>query len=490
MTAPLSSLVCGRCGAPLPTGRAEGVCARCLLGVDQPPLLLAEKYELLEELGAGGMGTVYRARDTRLGRVVALKLLADELAADPAFRARFVREARTLASLNHPGIVALYDFGEDEGQLFIAMELVEGPQLDVTEPMPPARVARIAIQLCDAVAYAHGRGVVHRDIKPANLLLGADDTVKLADFGIARLQREHGAGHSLTGSLAAAGTPHFMAPEALAGAPPDPRMDVYSIGVLLYQMLTAQLPVGAFDPPPGPLGEVTMRALASDPARRPASAEELRQALIAAAGPHAPEAPAANTLPPHERQWQRAVAVLASVSAALGLWAMLECVQPRVMTAGDAHPLVMFGTRPLADGRLYSPARFETLAVLIALGGLAPTLFAYGMLRRHWRRAGLDRPDPDRAVPQGRRLLFAGLLALVTYGIKNALVAAGLAAVGVYAPLGGGLIEIFALYFFCDGLLECQRRARPLGREPLLLAGFLLALAPPAIELLGYLRGG
>jgi hypothetical protein len=490
MSDPKSAIACAKCGAPLPPGRAEGVCARCLLGLDEPPLLLGEKYELLEELGAGGMGTVYRARDTRLGRVVALKLLADELGADPSFRARFVREARTLASLNHPGIVALYDFGEDDGQLFIAMELVEGTQLDVATPMESDRAARIAIQLCEAVAYAHGRGVVHRDIKPANLLLGPDDTVKLADFGIARLHSEHGAGHSLTGSLAAAGTPHFMAPEALAGAPPDPRMDVYSLGVLLFQMLTARLPVGAFDPPPGPLGDVVMHALAADPARRLASAEELRQALLAAAGQPAAAAHAANELPPHERQWQRAVAVLASVSAALWLWAMLECVQPRVLTAADAHPLVMFGTRPLVDGRLYSPARFETAAVLIALGGLAPTFFAYGMLRRHWRRAGLDRLDPDRPIPQSRRLLGAGLLAVITYGIKEALVAAGVGGVGTYAPLAGGLIEIFALYFFCDGLLECQRRARLLRREPLLVAGFLLAIVPPVIELLGYLRRG
>jgi serine/threonine protein kinase len=490
MTEPATSIPCARCGARLPPGRAEGVCARCLLGLDEPPVLLGGKYELLEELGAGGMGTVYRARDTRLGRVVALKLLADELGADPSFRARFVREARTLASLNHPGIVALYDFGEDEGQLFIAMELVAGSQLDVTEPMPSDRAARIALQLCEAVAYAHGQGIVHRDIKPANLLIGPDDSVKLADFGIARLHREHGAGHSLTGSLAAAGTPHFMAPEALAGAPPDPRMDVYSLGVLLFQMLTAKLPVGAFDPPPGPLGEVVMRALAADPARRVASAEELRQALLAAAGQPAAAAHAANELPSHERQWQRAVAVLASVSAALGLWAMLECVQPRVLSPADAHPLVMFGTRPLPDGRLYSPARFETLAVLIALAGLAPTFFAYGMLRRHWRRNGLDRPDPDRPIPQGLRLLGAGVLALVTYGIKQLLVSAGINGIGTYAPLAGGLIEIFALYFFCDGLLECQRRSRLLRREPLLLIGFVLALVPPAIELLGYLRRG
>jgi serine/threonine-protein kinase len=454
--------------------------------------MVGGKFELLEELGAGGMGTVYRARDVRLERTVALKVLADDLGADPSFRERFAREARTLALLNHPGIVAAYDFGEDEGQLYIAMELVEGQPLQVDGPLPEARALGIALQVGEALAYAHGRGVVHRDVKPANVLVGAGDAVKLADFGIARLQGERGAGKSLTGSLAVVGTPHFIAPEALAGATPDPRMDVYSLGVLLYQMLTGKLPMGAFDPPPGPLGEVVMRALAADPARRFPSADELRRALQAVAGGGA-VAPSRSrdplALPPHERQWQRAVAVLASVSAALGLWALLECVEPRVLT-GDTHPLVMFGTRALPDGRLYSPARFETGAVLVAFAGLAPTFFAYGLLRRHWRRSGLDRPAPDVPLGETRWLLGAALVANGLYALQRLLTAAGMPGFGVYTPLLGGLLEVMALYNFCYCVLECQRRARPLLREPLVPLGFLLAIVPPAIELVTYLARG
>jgi serine/threonine-protein kinase len=487
---------CVRCGARLPPGRAGGACPRCLWGVGEPPALVGGKFELLEELGAGGMGTVYRARDTRLGRSVALKLLADELGADPAFRERFAREARTLALLNHPAIVTAYDFGEDEGQLYIAMELVEGRPLAAEAALPAERAREIGERLCEALAYAHARGIIHRDIKPANILVGADGAVKLADFGVARLVPAAGAASAgLTGSRAVLGTPHFIAPEAMAGAPPDPRMDLYSVGVLLHQLLTGRLPLGAFEPPPGPLGTVVMRALAADPDRRYPSAEAMRAALAAARAPGAgapvPVALVAHEgLAPDERNWQRATAILLSVCTAVGLWAMLECVRPRVLSAEDAHPLVMFGTRTLPGGRLYSPARFETGPILAALAGLAPALFAYGLLRRHWRRAGLDHPAPDRPVREARWLLGVGLVAGGLYLLQRALIAAEVPAVGVYMPILGGLLEVLSLYFLWFCLLECQRRGRSLVREPLIPLGFLLAILPPAIELYRYLRAG
>ena len=238
------------------------------------------------ELGRGGMGRVFRARDERLGRAVAVKVLRPESAANPDFRARFAREARLLAQLEHPGIVAVHDFGTTPaGDGYLVMQLVSGGSIADRLPLPVADALAIAVELCGALAYAHGRGIIHRDIKPENVLIGDDGRARLSDFGIARLVDPTPEDGPLTRPSLVLGTPGYMAPEARAGARPDPRMDVYAVGALLAHMLTGRHPdVADGGPPisggaatphvPAAIAAVIARATAVDPARRTAGRED------------------------------------------------------------------------------------------------------------------------------------------------------------------------------------------------------------------------
>jgi serine/threonine protein kinase len=217
--------------------------------------------EILECLGRGGMGVVYKARQKALNRFVALKILAPERSTDPGFAERFTAEARTLASLNHPNIVTIHDFGESGGFYHLVMEYVDGVNLRqamTAGRFTPEQALAIVPPVCEALQYAHDHGVVHRDIKPENLLLDQEGRVKVADFGIAKLM---GTLPRLTGSdtttasavpgakvghatldASAAGTPQYMAPEHRARGPVDHRADIYSLGVVLYELLTGEPP--------------------------------------------------------------------------------------------------------------------------------------------------------------------------------------------------------------------------------------------------------
>lgn len=239
-------------------------------------------------LGRGGMGLVFRARQVRLDRYVAVKLMNPELAKSEEFAQRFEREARALARLDHPGIVRVHDFGEAGGVYYLVMEYVEGVNLRelLEEGVESAQAEEIIAQLCDALAYAHEHGVVHRDIKPENVLLDRGGRVKVADFGLAKLQVDRGSTYG-TRTRRVIGTPQYMAPEQL-GSPEtvDHRADIFAIGVVFYEMLTGQLPVGRF-PTPSELGradarldEIVLRALESNRERRFQAASELRAALI------------------------------------------------------------------------------------------------------------------------------------------------------------------------------------------------------------------
>ncbi|MFT5150143.1 MAG: tRNA A-37 threonylcarbamoyl transferase component Bud32, partial [Planctomycetota bacterium] len=237
---------------------------------------LFPELEIYEAIGRGGSGVVYRARQTRLDRLVALKILDDELSRDDAFAGRFLREARALARLNHPAIVGVHDFGDREGCFYLMMEYVDGVSLRdrlEAKDLDAGDVLEIIPEICQGLQYAHEAGVVHRDIKPENLLLTAEGRVKIADFGLAKMI-ELG-GPALTRRTQVMGTPHYMAPEQVnRPLEVDHRADIYSLGVVLYEMLTTELPIGRFVPPSEVAGgsdrfdPVVLKALEREPLAR------------------------------------------------------------------------------------------------------------------------------------------------------------------------------------------------------------------------------
>jgi serine/threonine-protein kinase len=199
------------------------------------------------------MGAVYKARQLGLDRWVALKILPPDASRDPAFAQRFGREARALAKLNHPHIVSVFDSGQAGGLYYFVMEYVDGVNLREaiqTSELGPQEAMAIVPQLCDALQYAHDEGIVHRDIKPENVLLDKKGGVKIADFGLARLLDQSNENFTLTGTHQVMGTPRYMAPEQMKQSHEvDHRADIYSLGVVFYEMLTGELPLGRFAPP-------------------------------------------------------------------------------------------------------------------------------------------------------------------------------------------------------------------------------------------------
>ena len=306
--------LCPQCREPLPTESLEKLCARCqsdpgrstptsCAGIRPAPPTPAEiaqffpQLEILELLGHGGMGTVYKARQPQLNRFVALKILAPELSGYPAFAERFSREAQSLARLNHSGIVGIFDFGQAAGFYYFLMEYVDGANLHDLfhgRQLLPEDARRIIIDICQALQFAHEEGVVHRDIKPSNILIDKKGRVKIADFGLAKLAGQNGADPGRAAlTTAVMGTPHYIAPEQVESpSNVDHRADLYSLGVVYYEMLTGELPLGRFDPPSRKcaavdvrLDEVVLRALEKDPKRRYQHASEIRTAVEGVTGP-------------------------------------------------------------------------------------------------------------------------------------------------------------------------------------------------------------
>ncbi len=228
------------------TGRLERIVAAAFdLPRSRPRKPAAgDRYELLERLGGGGMGTVYKANDRRSGHVVALKFLAESLDEDPVLKRRFQREAEAAATLRHDNIGAIEGIGETaDGRLFIVMPYYQGGTLkDVIAqgPLPVAKAVRCAIQLADGLAHAHAAGVIHRDIKPANLMFGGDGGIRILDFGIAKI-----AGEKLTRTGLVLGTLDYMSPEQAMGGGLDHRTDLWALGVVFHEMLAGRPPFSA-----------------------------------------------------------------------------------------------------------------------------------------------------------------------------------------------------------------------------------------------------
>ena len=244
------------------------------------------QLEILDLIGQGGMGAVYKARQRGLNRLVALKILPPESATDPEFAERFNREARALARLNHPHIVSVYDSGQASGLFYLIMEFVDGVNLRQaiqTGRLTPEQALAIVPQICDALQYAHDEHVVHRDIKPENVLMDSKGRIKIADFGLARLLNQPPNHLTLTGAHQIMGTPRYMAPEQLEGSHAvDHRADIYSLGVVFYELLTGELPLGRFAPPSKKvsidvrLDEVVLRALEKEPGLRYQHASDVK----------------------------------------------------------------------------------------------------------------------------------------------------------------------------------------------------------------------
>lgn len=432
---------CTHCGSALPPGVQQSQCPRCLMAQiieptqagDTPPTLppltpeeLAPHFpqlEILECLGRGGMGVVYKARQKSLNRLVALKLLAPERADDPQFAARFEKEAHALAALNHPHIVGVHDFGQAGGFYYLLMEFVDGVnlrQLLQTKRLTQKEALSIVPPVCEALQCAHDHGIVHRDIKPENLLIDKAGTVKIADFGIAKIysrpllpEDEPVASFSTSETsplitrsmMATMGTPDYAAPEQINGAA-DHRADIYSLGVVLYEMLTGERPGEKLEAPSKRvqvdvrIDEIVLKALEKAPELRFATASEFRT-QVENLGTSPTRAIS------YQGQWWLAGGFF--VLSILGLWAVLM----------------------LADQRaIIGPLELLILAAL-SFGA------ARWIIRRRQRRAD----GGGAAQPMAR--LFSGLSRLSTAAGITALVAGLVVLFG--SPVLNEMVDDFGL---------------------------------------------
>ena len=340
---------CNTCNSPLPADAPSGICPKCLLLAGMPDETFSGKftppepeeldkffddYDIQELIGMGGMGAVYRARQKRLDRSVAIKILPPEVGTSPSFAARFEREAQTMAKLNHANIVQIYDFGKTGDYYYFVMEFVDGVTLRKiidTGGLSTQEAMRIVPEICSALQFAHNTGIVHRDIKPENILLDQNGGIKIADFGLAMLLERQPTNITLTQSNQVMGTLHYMAPEQMKGGRSiDHRADIFSLGVVFYELLTGELPIGRFESPSSKLqldvrlDEVVLRALDADPERRYQQASEVQHAvnqLSASFGPT--QAYAKHDTPPKKQLERQTFSEQRfSVSAIIGaVWA-------------------------------------------------------------------------------------------------------------------------------------------------------------------------
>jgi len=484
---------CPKCGKPLPASAPRQLCPECLLRAGFPtgrPALSASagpeprapftpptpaelaplfpQLEILECIGQGGMGAVYRARQPALDRLVALKILRPPTGNDPGFAGRFTREARALAKLAHPNIVAVHDYGQAGPHHYLLMEFIDGMNLRHllnAGTISPKEALAIVPPICDALQFAHDQGIVHRDIKPENILLGKNGAVKIADFGLAKLVGAGGEDASLTGAGDVMGTPHYMAPEQVEKPREvDHRADIYSLGVVFYQMLTGELPLGRFGPPSRKvridvrLDEIVLRALEKEPDLRYQQASALRTEVEAVT----------QTSPP------------ATKDATTNAWADGNLL---VVPVNDAHlPLRCIKTNEPVTATEARRKEFVWFPPIIWLS-LLMTPVAFIILYYLFRQSvALDVPLSATGRRQVRRhflvatgLTAGGALALIAI-IMNAYT-------GRWAGLGGGffvLLILLGLVAMLAGLSHDSKRGMVLRAVKLQDGRLWLAGAGPA----------
>jgi predicted Ser/Thr protein kinase len=484
----------------LPADAPEGLCPACLLRLGlrsasdvapgdestaayfpastaPSPAELAGYFpqlEILELLGQGGMGAVYKARQRGLDRLVALKVLPQGAGRDPAFAERFSREARSLARLNHPNIVTVYDFGQTGGLYYFLMEYVDGVNLRQTlraGQLRPQEALQIIPPLCEALQYAHDEGIVHRDIKPENILLDKKGRVKVADFGLARLLGRAPADLRLTGAGQVMGTPHYMAPEQVERPlEVDHRADIYSLGVVFYELLTGELPLGRFAPPSHRAGvdvrldQVVLKTLEKEPGHRYQHASDVKTDVESIGGKLVKLPPGmagyeyrskatiwglplihvAGGWDPATGQWRKAKGIIAIGDRAVGVVALGAGYAMGVIAIGGGFGLGLIGFGGCAIGLLFA---FGGMALggivfgggalgVVAMGGGAVGYYAYGGCAFGVHALGGNVQDPEAVKffePWMEFLTDPGFMVGVGIGVPICLVLLLLAAKGVVA---------------------------------------------------------
>ena len=489
-----TSASCHACRTTIPADAPGGLCPVCALAGAVSPTLPAHPdgiapdvaevaaafphLEIISLIGQGGMGVVFKVRQPGLDRLAALKLLPPHLAARPGFAERFTREARALARLHHPHIVAVYDFGQSGGWCHLLMEFVDGVTLReaMRAGITPEQALLLVPRLCEALQYAHDNGVLHRDIKPENILLDRAGSPRLADFGIAKLSDEAAA--SLTMSGAALGTAAYMAPEQIENpGSVDHRADIYSLGVVFYEMLTGELPLGRFAAPShkAAVGErldaVVLRALEKEREHRQQSAGEMRTQVEDVRDDTRPEACHDDPTPP------RIARILAILTGAAGLAAAILGILfdgHAGLAAACAGAAAILGIVAL-QWRL--PLRFNAPANWVPAPGVrwqrrSPHQL-FGLPLYHIVRG----PDPATGrLPRARGVLAVGPEAsgfLAIGGRASGVIAIGGIAVGVVA-IGGMAAGLLVFGGITVGFLAA---AGGFAAAPFAIGGFAGGIA-------------
>ena len=357
---------------------------------------LFPNLEIQAMIGCGGMGAVYRARQPELDRTVAVKILPQVTENAEAYEQRFLREARALARLNHPNIITVFDFGKTQGLYYFVMEYVDGVTLRdaISGGKLTAKDAlAIVSQLCDSLQFAHEEGIVHRDIKPENILIDQRGRVKVADFGLAKLVGQDAEGENLTGTQQVMGTMRYMAPEQMSGTKQvDHRADIYSLGVVFYELLTGELPLGWFAPPSKKatidvrLDEVVLRTLESEPSRRYQHASELKSAVesISATTGQPTSAAVASAATPQPGSSSSSVIVhkLLDVTDTKNrrLHFLLEAIAALLLVAA-----VMFWLTSMARPLAAQSSTLKGMGLAAALASIATGFYSHRVVKRRLR---------------------------------------------------------------------------------------------------------